>query len=102
MSGVWLAVAVVGTASILLRGAGPLVLGGRRLPDRAMALIGLLAPALLAALVATQAFSDGRRLVLDERALGLAAAGLALALRAPVLGVIAAAAAATAAGRALL
>jgi hypothetical protein len=102
MSGIWLAVAVVGAASILLRGVGPLALGGRALPERAMALVGLLAPALLAALVATQVLADGRRLVLDERALGLVAAGIALLLRAPVLVVIAAAAGATAAARTLL
>jgi hypothetical protein len=55
----------------------------------------------LAALVVTQTFADGRSLVLDARVLGVAAAGVALRLRAPVLLVIVAAAATTAIVRAL-
>jgi branched chain amino acid efflux pump len=55
--------------------------------------------ALLAALIATSTLADGRALVLDARAAGLAAAGAALALRAPFLVVVAAAAATTAALR---
>ena len=44
-------------------------------------MIALLAPALLAALVITETFgTDDSELVLDERALGVAAAGGALAL----------------------
>jgi hypothetical protein len=48
----------------------------------------------------TQAFSSGRHLVLDPRAAGLAAAGVAVLLRAPLLAVIVVAAAATALVRA--
>jgi branched-subunit amino acid transport protein len=88
----WRLVVLIGAATILLRGVAPAVLAGRRLGPRAMATIELLPPALLAALVATQAFSTEFTLVLDERALGLAAAGVALLLRAPLLVVIAAAA----------
>jgi 2-succinyl-5-enolpyruvyl-6-hydroxy-3-cyclohexene-1-carboxylate synthase len=51
----------------------------------------------LAALVATQAFASDDELVLDERAAGLLAAGIAIVLRAPLL-VVVVAAAATAAG----
>ena len=54
-------------------------------------LAALLPVALLAALTAQQAFADGRTLVLDARAAGLAAAALALLLRAPFLVVVAAA-----------
>lgn len=46
-------------------------------------LAALLPIALLAALTALQTFGDGRGLVLDARAAGLAAAGVALLLRAP-------------------
>lgn len=62
----------------------------------------LLPVALLAALTAQQAFggADGA-LVVDARVAGLAAAGLALVLRAPFLVVIAAAVAVTAGVRAL-
>jgi branched-subunit amino acid transport protein len=52
--------------------------------------------ALLAALVATQTFSQGHRLTLDARAAGLAAAAIAQARRAPFLVVVVAAAATTA------
>lgn len=52
--------------------------------------------ALLAALTATQTFTTGTRLTVDARFAGLAAAAVALALRAPFLVVIAAAVAVTA------
>ena len=58
---------------------------------------GLLPVALLAALVGVQTFADGQSLVLDARAVGLAAAAVALLLRAPFL-VVVLVAAATAAG----
>jgi branched-subunit amino acid transport protein len=48
----------------------------------------LIPVALLSALVAVQVFSDGQRLVLDERAAGLAAALVLLLLRAPFLVVV--------------
>ena len=57
--------------------------------------------ALLAALIATSTLADGRAVVLDPRAAGLAAAGGALALRAPFLLVVAAATVTTAALRLL-
>jgi hypothetical protein len=66
-----------------------------------VAVIALLAPALLAALVVTETFGEDRHLVLDERAIGVAVAGLMLALRAPVLIAVALAAVATALTRAL-
>lgn len=53
--------------------------------------------ALLAALAAVQTFSDGQSLVLDARAAGVAAAVVALVLRAPFL-VVVGVAAVTAAG----
>jgi branched-subunit amino acid transport protein len=91
----------VGAATIALKGLGPVALGGRSLPPRVLAVVGLLAPALLAALVVTQVFAGDRELVLDARAAGLGAAAVALALRAPILAVIVVAAVATALVRAL-
>lgn len=85
MSTPWIVVAVVGAGTVALKGAGPLLLGGRELPLRVQGVVALLAPTLLAALIVVQAFADGRSLVLDARAGGLAAAGLAVVLRAPVL-----------------
>jgi branched-subunit amino acid transport protein len=55
--------------------------------------VPLIPVALLAALVATQTFSTGQRLVLDVRAASLAVAIIAVLLRAPFLVVVASAAA---------
>jgi hypothetical protein len=101
VSDAWIAVCVVGGGTILLKSIGPVLLAGRTLPPRAMSLLALLAPALLAALVVTQTFASGRSLVLDPRAAGLAAAGAAVLLRAPLLLVVVVAAVATAVVRAL-
>ena len=97
MSAVWLCVILVGSATIALKAAGPLLAAGRELPSSAARVVDLLAPALLAALVATQAFASDESLVLDERGAGLLAGGIAILLRAPLL-VVVLLAAATAAG----
>lgn len=102
MSSVWLVVGTVGLGTVAIKAVGPVLLGGRPLRARATGLVELLAPALLGALVATQALGDGRALVLDERLIGLAVAGIALWRKAPMLVVIVAAAAATALARAVL
>ena len=102
MNVVWLCVLVVGVATIAIKGAGPLLLGGKPLPTRLGRVIGLLAPALLAALVAISTFGGERALVLDERALGVAAAGVAVGFKAPPLAVVVVAATVTALARALL
>ena len=97
MSAAWLAVLVVGAATIALKAAGPVFAGERQLPVSASRVVNLLAPALLAALVATQAFASDKSLVIDERGAGLLAGAVAVLLRAPLLVVILVAAA-TAAG----
>lgn len=96
MSAIWIAVIVVGAGTIALKSFGPVVLGGRPLPPAIRGPVALLAPSLLAALVVTQTFADGRDLVLDARAAGVGAAALAIALRAPLLVVVIVAAVATA------
>jgi uncharacterized membrane protein len=102
MSDAWWTVALVGTTTIAIKGAGPVLMGGKPLPPRVGRVIGLLAPALLAALVAINTFGGERALVLDERALGVAAAAIAIGLRAPPLVVVVVAATVTALARALL
>ena len=101
MSDVWLAVAAVGVATCVLKSAGPVLLGGRALPDRVDGVVALLAPAVLAGLVVTQVVGGDRELVVDERLAGLAAAAVALRLRAPTLAAVVAAAGVTAVLRAL-
>ncbi|HKE99955.1 MAG TPA: AzlD domain-containing protein [Actinomycetes bacterium] len=101
MSAAWLVVVCVGAATVAIKAAGPALLGGRPLPPRLERITALLAPALLAAFVGVAVLSSGRRLVADARLAGVAAALVALRLRAPVLVVIAVAAATTAVVRAL-
>jgi branched-subunit amino acid transport protein len=101
LSDIWVAIVVVGAATILLKATGPVLLGGRELPPRVNALVVLLAPAVLAALVVTQVVGGDRELVFDARLVGLGAAGIALFLRAPLALVVVIAAAATAGLRAL-
>lgn len=96
MSEVWTIVAIVGVATVAFRAAGPVLLGGRKLPPRLAGPIDLLAPAVLAALVVTQLVGGDRGLVFDERLVGIAAAALAIVLRAPIVVVIVVAAATTA------
>jgi branched-subunit amino acid transport protein len=97
---VWLVVGVVGAATVGLKGVGPVVLGDRPLPPLVMRALALLAPALLAGLVATSVFDGGRRLVVDARLAGVAVAVVAIRLKAPTLVVIVLAAAVTALVRA--
>ena len=101
MSRVWLAVVLLGAVTVALKAAGPVLLGGRELPARVRVLVGLLAPALLAALVVTNTLASGRHVVVDARLAGVAAAAVSLRLRAPVLVAVAVAAAVTAAIRAV-
>jgi hypothetical protein len=96
MTAVWVTVGAVGLATVAIKAAGPVLRGGRPLPPRAAAVVRLLAPALLAALVVTQTVAAGERLVADARLVGLGVALAALLLRAPILLVIVLAAAATA------
>jgi len=101
MNRVWIVLALVGAATVALKAAGPVLLDGRELPARVRVLVGLLAPALLAALVVTNTVASGRHLVVDARLAGVAAAAVSLRLRAPILVAVAVAAAVTAAIRAL-
>ena len=101
MSDNWAAVVIVGVAAIALKAAGPVAVGGRPLPPRIMLLVGTLAPALLAAFVVTNTFGQGSSLALDARAVGVAAAGACIWLKAPLLVTIVAAALATAITRAM-
>lgn len=96
MSPVWLVVVLVGTATVAFKAAGPVLLGRRELPGWLAGPFGDLAPAVLAALVVTQAVGGHRELVLDARLAGLAAAAVAIILRAPLLLVIVVAAVAAA------
>jgi branched-subunit amino acid transport protein len=96
VSEVWIIIGVVAAATIALKAVGPVLLGGRPLPEHLTGIVELLAPALLAALVVTQVVGGDEEIVLDARLVGLGAAVVAIVLRAPLLVVVVAAAAATA------
>ena len=98
---IWAVVAASAVGTAVLKGAGPVLLGGRQLPVPLMRVVGLLGPALLAALVATSVFGGPRRLVFDARALGLGAAAVGIWRRWPPLLVVVVAAAVAAGARAL-
>lgn len=99
MTAAWVTIAALALATAVLRLAGPLALGGRPLPARAMTVVSLLASALLAALVVVETFGKGRSLTLDARAVGVAFAAVALWRRAPMTVVVLGAAAVTAIAR---
>jgi branched-subunit amino acid transport protein len=101
VSTAWTTIAALAAGTVAIKSMGPVALGGRTLPSRLNGVIMLLAPALLAALVAVETFGSGHRLVLDARAAGLLAAAAALAARRSVMFVVVVAAVATALTRAL-
>ncbi|MFC8131493.1 AzlD domain-containing protein [Streptomyces sp. NPDC057302] len=98
---IWIAIGATVVGCYLVKLAGLLVPAGALERPLVKRMAALLPVALLAALTAQQAFADGQALELDAKALGLAAAGVALLLRAPFLVVIGAAVVVTAGMRAL-
>jgi branched-subunit amino acid transport protein len=97
MNAAWTAIVVLTLTLIAMKAAGPVALGTRDLPAGVMRVIGLFAPALLAALIVVETFGDGSKaLTVDARAAGLAVAGLILATTESMIGGVIGAAVATA------
>ena len=68
-------VAVIAGCAVVtyvIKGIGPLALGGRELPLWFTSVVILLAPALFAALVVTQALGDGERIAVGANTVGVA------------------------------
>jgi branched-subunit amino acid transport protein len=101
MTEVWLTIAGLAAITVAIKAAGPIAVGGRELPAAASAVIPLLAPALLAALIMTDTFTHDQELTVDARAVGLGCAGVAVLMRAPLLLTVLVAAVGTAAVRAV-
>ena len=97
----WPAILLLAVGAYGFKALGLVVLGPRAAGATSLRLAGLLPAALLPALVAVQTFGAGRSLVLDARAAGLAAAGLAVWRRAPFIVVVLLAAGVTGAIRAV-
>ncbi|GAA3658952.1 AzlD domain-containing protein [Streptomyces chitinivorans] len=101
-AGVWIAIGATAAGCYLVKLLGLSVPAGALERPLVRRLAALLPVALLAALTAQQTFGgEGGALVADARAGGLAAAAVALVLRAPFLVVVAAAVLVTAGLRAL-
>ena len=100
MTAGWLTVAAVAVATIAIKAAGPVVLGGRQLSEPVLRVVALLPAALLAALVAVLTVQSDGGLVLDARVIGVGVGLVAILLRAPILLVVILAGAATAVARA--
>ena len=98
---VWIAIIGTAVGCYAVKLVGLLVPEGVLERPLVQRLAALLPVALLAALTAQQTFADGHDPVLDARAAGLAAAAVALLLRAPFLLVVAAAVIVTAGVRAM-
>ena len=78
MSNVWIVVIVVAVFTMLFKAAGPVFLGRRQLPPRVDAVVALIAPVMLTALVVTQTFGGDEEIAVDARVPGVAAAALAI------------------------
>lgn len=102
MSGrLWLLAAGLAATTFVMRGLGPAAFGGRTLPPWFGNVVVLLAPAVLTALVVTQAFADGEQLTVGADTAGVGAAAVVFWRRGSVLVGVVVAMAVTAGIRAL-
>ena len=101
MHDVWLTVAALAVINVALKAAGPMLAGGRELPPAFGRALSIALPALMAAIVVSGTFVAGDDLAVDERAAGVGAAMVAVAVRVPLLASLVLAAAVTATLRAL-
>jgi branched-subunit amino acid transport protein len=85
----------------IIKGIGPVALGGRDLPAWFTSVVMLLAPCLLAALVVTQVFADGQRLTVGADTVGVAAGAAVYWRTSSVIGCVLVAAGLTAGIRAV-
>jgi branched-subunit amino acid transport protein len=85
MSDAWIVVIVVAVFTVLFKAAGPVFLGRRQLPARVDAVVALIAPVMLTALVVTQTFGGDEEVAVDARVPGVAAAAVAIWRGAPII-----------------
>ena len=78
MSTAWALVAGCAVLTFAIKAAGPVALGGRELPAWFASVVGLMAPALLAALVATHTLASGHRLGVGAPTAGVLVAALVM------------------------
>jgi hypothetical protein len=97
----WTAILALAAGAYGFKVLGTVVLGGRPLPAPLVRCVALLPAALVSALIVVSTFGDGRALVVDARAAGVAVGAIAAWRRLPFPVVIVLAAAVTATIRAL-
>jgi branched-subunit amino acid transport protein len=98
----WVVVVACAIVTALIKAFGPVTIGGRELPAWSAGVIGLMAPALLAALVVVSSLTDGKAIAVGPQTAGVAAAAIVLWRGANVLVTVVVAVAVTAGVRALL
>ena len=81
----WLSILAVTLATWLMKASGPLALGNRQLPQLAQSVVGLMAPVLLAALIVVELGGTRWTGLNVEQLIGVAVAGAARTLKAPML-----------------
>lgn len=102
MSGeLWALIAGCAVVTALIKAAGPVAFGGRDLPERVGGVIALMAPALLVALVVTQALADGEHIAVGADTAGVGLAGLVVLRDGSIMVAVAVAVVVTAGLRAL-
>jgi branched-subunit amino acid transport protein len=74
----WTLIGGCAAVTFAIKAAGPIALGGRELPPWFSRVVALLAPALLSALVVTQALADGEEISVAADTAGVATAALLL------------------------
>jgi branched-subunit amino acid transport protein len=92
----WTLIAACAVVTATIKAVGPVALGGRELPPWFSGIVAMMAPALFAALVVTQALADGREWAVGADTVGVALAALAAWRGASVIAVVAIAAVTTA------
>lgn len=98
---IWAVIGLCALVTAVIKGAGPVALGGRELPAWFGGVIQLVAPALLAALVCVAVFSHEKEWTAGPDTVGVAAAGVLLWRGANIVLAVVVAAGVTAALRAL-
>ncbi|MCW2829808.1 MAG: branched-chain amino acid transporter, partial [Aeromicrobium sp.] len=75
---IWWTIAGCTVVTAVIKGIGPVALGGREIPARLTGVITLMAPALLTALVVTTTFAVGDQWRVGAQTLGVAVGGIIL------------------------
>lgn len=102
MSTTWWVIIGLTVTTFVIKAAGPVLVGGREPGPKLLRVISMMAPALLAALVVTSTFADGRNLAVGAETAGVAVGGLLLWRKQSLVLAVLAAVVVTAALRAVL